>query len=481
VSRLFDLRILFRVALPLLLLPLLGIAPRPHSLARSLEGVREALEAGTPSRAAAELVRVAEFQPWRTELWELAGGYALQGADLQASLAYLQHAAAVDALSPRGYLALGDVHQQAGDLDAALQSWDTAQQSGVQADEIAPRWLAVHRAQGDTQAVIADLQALTNLRPADVQLRYQLGLYLAAYQPEEALAHLAQVADLEPALKPQAEVVLGSIRAASRADDPAYTLLESGRALASLGEWDLAAEAFQGAVDLRPDYAEAWAYLGEARQHLDLDVSASQASPGLAELNKAVQLDPASLVANTYLALYWQRQGETSRALQVLEEITQLYPENPALLSELGNALAQTGNLQAALAAYQGAVRLAPDIPDYWRLLASFSARYEYQIAAAGLPAARRAAALDPGNPANLDVLGQVLLLLQDFTSAERFFQRAVETDPNYAPAHVRLGLVYALRGERDKAYAKWNQVESMAPGSPAADQAQRLMESYFP
>jgi len=465
----------------LLLLPLLGIAPRPHSLARSLEGVREALESGLPSLAAAELVRVAEFQPWRTELWELAGGYALQGADIQAALTYLHHAVALNALSPRGYLVLGDVHQQAGDLEAALQSWDTAHQSGIQSGEIAPRLLAVHRAQGDTQAVIADLQALTNLRPADVEMRYQLGLYLAAHQPEEALAHLAQVADLEPVLKSQAEAVLSSIRAASRADDPAYILLESGRALASLGEWGLAAEAFQGAVDLSPGYAEAWAYLGEARQHLDPDGSASQTSPGLAELNKAVQLDPASFVANTFLALYWQRQGETNRALQVLEEVNQLHPENPALLSELGNALAQTGNLQAALAAYQGAVRLAPDVPDYWRLLAGFSARYEYQIAAVGLPAARRAAALDPSNPANLDVLGQVQLLLQDFTSAERFFQRAVDADPSYAAGHVRLGLVYALRGEMERAFNKWKQVELAAPGSAVADQAQRLIKSYFP
>ncbi len=46
--------------------------------------------------------------------------FALQGADLQAALAYLQHAAALKALSPHGYLALGDVHQQAGDLEAAL-------------------------------------------------------------------------------------------------------------------------------------------------------------------------------------------------------------------------------------------------------------------------------------------------------------------------------------------------------------------------
>jgi tetratricopeptide (TPR) repeat protein len=274
---------------------------------------------------------------------------------------------------------------------------------------------------------------------------------------------------------------MNSIRTAQRADDPAYTLLESGRALASIGEWDLAAQAFQRAVDLRPDSAELWAYLGEARQHLDPGQGESPSNAGLAELNKAIQYDPTSLMGLTYMALYWQRQGETDRALQALEEVTRLYPDNPALQSELGNALAQTGNLQAALVAFQNAVRLAPGIPDYWRLLAAFSARYEYQISPVGLPAARRAVALDPANPASLDEFGQVFLLLRDFTNAERLFRRAVEVDPYYAPAHVRLGLVYALRGEDNRAYDTWTQVQSMAPGSPAADHAQRLIKSYFP
>lgn len=480
-SRPIALRILFRALIPLLLLPVLGIAPRPHSLARSLERARQALEGGSPSRAVADLIRVAEFQPWRMELWELAGGYALHGGDSQAALSYLQHATTLNTLSPHGYLILGDAHQESGDLVSALQSWETAHQWGIRAEEIYPRRLAVHRAQGNAQAVIADLQALTALRPADIEMRYLLGLHLAAHQPEAALAHLAQVADLEPALKTQADAVLRSIRTASRADDPVYTLLESGRALASIGEWALAAEAFQGAVDLRPEYAEAWAYLGEARQHLDLVDGVSQATSGLAELNKAVQLDPTSLVAQTFMALYWQRQGKTDQALQALEAVTRLYPDNPALQSELGNLLAQTGNLQAAQAAYQQAVGLAPDVPDYWRLLAGFSARYEYQISQVGLPAARRAAALDPGNPANLDALGQVLLLLQDFTSAERFFQRAVDLDPQYTMAHVRLGLVYALRGEMEMAYDKWTLVKNIAPGSVAADQAQRLLDNYFP
>jgi hypothetical protein len=37
------------------------------------------------------------------------------------------------------------------------------------------------------------------------------------------------------------------------------------------------------------------------------------------------------------------------------------------------------------------------------------------------------------------------------------------------------------LRGERLEAYNKWTQVLQTAPGAPAADQAKRLLENYFP
>lgn len=481
-----DLQIIIRALIPLIVLPLLGIAPRPHELQRSLQNVQPAVSAGAAGRAAASLTQIVEYQPWRVDLWQVAGAYALLGGDAQAAVTYFEGGKSLNALSAAGYLALGDAYRQQLDGQAALQAWGMALQAGVDPAEIYTRYLAVHRDQGSSQEVTADLQALAVLRPADVQLRYTLGLYLAAQQPQEALPHLAQAADLDPGLKPRADALMSSIRAANRADDPAYTLLEAGRALAALGEWARAAEAFQRAVDQRavdqrPQFAEAWAYLGEARQHLPAQIGAADPETGLAELQKALEIDPDSLAANTLLALYWQRHGRFEEARPVLRRVSGIYPDNPALLAELGNALAQGGEMEAALSAYQAAVELEPRQADYWRLLAGFSAGYEYRLREVGLPAARRAAALDPDDPANLDMLGQVLLLLQDFANAERTFQRAVQADPGYAPGHVHLGLIYILRDERSRAREKWSYVLELAPGTPAADQAQRLMENYFP
>jgi len=88
---------------------------------------------------------------------------------------------------------------------------------------------------------------------------------------------------------------------------------------------------------------------------------------------------------------------------------------------------------------------------------------------------------LDPASPDSLDSLGQVLFLLGDRASGERFFLRALQADPNHAPAHLHLGLAYMLQGERSRAYQEWTLVVALASGTPAAEQAERLVRNYFP
>ncbi len=493
--RLLETPILLRILAPLILLPLLGLAARPHALDARQRQIGRARPFRSYSVLARGLTDVASYQPWRLELLEQAGLYAFQGGDTKTTLHLLERAASAGLLSQTGYLYLGDAYLHSGDTDAAMAAWEKAR-LGVGAEEITRRYLEVHLGVGDIPAVAADLQTLVELRPTDVRLRYQLGLHLAALQPESALPHLAQVADLDPALKPGAERLAGSIRTALLAGDPAYTLLESGRALASIGEWALAAEAFRGSIAAEPNYAEAWAYLGEATQQLAVYGSpeiegqtadsgppsvASLAEYGLAELEKALQLDSNSLPANTLIALYWQRQGRYDLALEYLNRVTALFPDDPTLQAQLGSTLALSSDLEAALKAYRRGVELAPLQAEPWRLLAGFCVLHEYLLKEEGLPAARRAAALDPSDPANLDTLGQALLLLEDFSTSQRFFESALELDSGYAPAQVHLGLVYALQGDTQKAYRAWKSVSASSPGTPAAEQAERLIKNYFP
>jgi Flp pilus assembly protein TadD len=198
------------------------------------------------------------------------------------------------------------------------------------------------------------------------------------------------------------------------------------------------------------------------------------------ELEQALKLNPGSLVANTLMALYWQRRGDDRRALEYQRLAAQAQPENPAVQVELGAALAYAGHYEDALQAYQGAVDLSPNEARYYKQLALFCIRYEYMLDEVGLPAARRAVALAPQDPETLDVMAQALTVQGDVPGARRFIERALEADPEYVPARLHLGLLLALDGDLEAARAEWDWVQASAAGTPEAAQAARLVENYF-
>jgi tetratricopeptide (TPR) repeat protein len=479
VRRFLEPDIILRLLIPLIFIAFLGIVPRPHALAKAFWQTQRLLEAPTAPDNAIEIANgyaeIARRVPWRSELWEKAGLYALQGGDFAAAINYLEEAAARSHLSPAGQIALGDAYLENGEKTTAIQAWETAMRISEPSVEVYTRLLDTHLALKDYPASINDLQALIALQPANAELRYRLGLLLTTQQPEAALAHLVQAAELDPSLSQATQTVVRGVRAARLVDDPAYSKLEAGRALASIGEWELALEAFYQSTQDQPDYTDAWAFLGEARQHVtdpDLDRA-------LSDLEKALELDPTSLTANTFLALYWGRRGDYDQALDYLTNAANIFPENPAIQVELANTYALLGDLDAAYQAHQNAIEMAPRDPTFLRLMAAFSIKHDYDVHQIGLPAARQAVILAPDGPAELDTMAQVLISLSDTGSAERFLQRALDANPDYAPAHLHLGIIYALNGDIKLARQKFELAISLAPGTPTAEQAQRLLDTY--
>jgi tetratricopeptide (TPR) repeat protein len=470
------LRNLLRLALLGVLIALLGLAPRPHHISQELLLARRAMNLGSPRSASNHLEQAAQHMPQRAELWELAGRQAFLAGDAQTAIHDLTQAPQ-ERLSLQGRLDLGDAYLQNGDLDAAIQVWQSAASAGSTSPDLYQRLWTAHLTAGDYPNAIERLRVLVTLQPDQARLRYQLGLLLATQDPEAALSYLVQAAELDPGFQPAVSSLRRTIRSARLAEDRAYTLLAAGRGLASLGEWKLAAEAFHQAVENRQDYAEAWAYLGEARQH----VEPGQNDAGYAELQQALKLDPHSLSALSFLSLYWQRHERYDLALESLQRAIDLDAENPVLYAELGNLTAIQGDLVSALDCYQRAIALAPNDSAFRRHLVNFSLKYEYQLHPVGLPAARQAVILDAGDPANLDAMAQVLIKLDDQVNAARFLQRALQADPEFAPAHLHLGLVFLFQGQEGRAYEQFNQARSLSGGTVTADQAERLLRSYFP
>jgi tetratricopeptide (TPR) repeat protein len=458
---------------PLLLALLLGITHRPAGLDAHFSGARQALGSGDPAGAGSHLAGIAAQLPWRDTLWEMAGRAALAGGDIETAVFHLENAAQGGHITPAGWLALGDAYRAQTDWDAALQNWRRALDAGADPIEVHARFLQAHRTLGDYPAAIGDLQTLAALDPSNAAVRYQLGLFLATREPHAALDHLLQAAALDAALRAAVEALTASLQPAAETDDPAFTLLSAGRTLASLGEWELAAEAFRQAALANPGYAEAWAFLGEAQQQLGRD--------GGSALETALSLDPESLTANLLTGLYFMRQGQPGSALVYFTAAARRDPENPAIQTEIAGAHAALGDINAALEHFQHAIALAPGDPAYLHLLAAYSIYNDIQVEEAGLPAARAAVILNPEDPVALDLIGYSLHLRGDALSALRFLSRALNADPNYAPARLHLGLVYLAQDKVEQAAAQFHLVIRLAPETPWAADAARLLQQYTP
>jgi len=489
----------------MILVALLGISPLPHAVEQAfLAAGRAQAAAGSPIAVAQNLALAANHLPWRTGLWEQAGHYALEGDDPASAVEYFAQAAAAGDLSPQGYLRFGDAYAALGNPYTALQLWSIALDLDVPPADALTRMADAYRQLDDPPSLIETLKTLLSLYsspsppppstssppsstldplspvpypPSSIPgLNFEIGLHLAASDPASAPPYLLQAYELDPSLTEARELAFAIQRALPQ-EDPIFTLMAAGRKLAALEMWELGLRAFKRVVSLQPGYAEAWAYLGEALQHQE-DPSLEVARTAL---EWALTLNPRSLPANIFMALYWSRNGDPDLAYQFLATASEIDPGNHDLLVDLGAAAAVAGDLQAAEEYYLEAIQLSFNDLEVLRHYVEFCISYNLDLVGVALPLARWILASDPADPAALDLMGQVLFRLGDLLNAQRFFLRSLGQDYNHAPAHLHLGLVYRLQGKSDLARDSFTTAISLAPGTPTADLAGRYLGTNPP
>jgi tetratricopeptide (TPR) repeat protein len=469
---------LVKILIPLTAVFLLGALFNAHTSFASLRNALFSNEPAFTTETSSTLLMSIETPTSDGQELERSGSAALSAGNPTEAVTLLVEASGLIHLSDAGWLALGDAYLEMGDTVKALSAWKNLPPSPA----LYPRLAEAYHQLEDFEGLLSTLRELLALHPGDASLYYYSGLVYAALRPDSSQAFLEQAASLDPQYKENSGKLIRTIRSARLQDEPAYTLVASGRALASMNQWILALEAFRRALSIRDDYAEAWAYYGEALQQVNIPKpSGIDQDPAMAALQKAVDLDPGSLAAHIFLSIYWQRQGHYVEAIAILETAAGLEPDNPVIYTEIGNSWAKAGDLIKSQTYYQQAVDMAPEDPFYWRLLAEFSLNNQVQIREIGLPAARKAVILEPKAPENLNLFGQALYFLGDHTNAAKYMKKALEIDPGYAPAYLNLGMNYLAQGETGQARDFLNQAVVFGGESPTAEHARRLLERHFP
>ena len=451
-------------------LVMLSLGPRYLAGWMDLRHAEEAIEESRYAEASLFYASAALRLPASDELWEKAGMAALAAGDTESARSQLERARS---LTPQGRLTLGEVYFALGDAEGALKIWKAMQGEPVILPDLLDHLARFYEQQGDYETAIRYFYELRDLDPSDVEAQYRLGALLAAFSPREATSELGAMVSRYAAPDARLQFLNESLSTAMQVDDPAYQFVSVGRALAVLEEWPLAAEAFRSALADDPDYAEAWAWLGEAYQHTGLD--------GLNQLERAVRLRPDSATCRAFYALYWLRKNRPAVALESLLTAEDLEPGNAAWQVMIGDTYVHLGDLVQALAHYKQAVSVAPDEAGYWHALADFCLRYNVEISQTGLSAASRLLVLEPEDWQSLDTMGQMMLALDRFFEAENYLQRAAESAPEEADVHMHLAWLFLQTGDRTSAYDQLVRVRGLDPGGELGLQAERLLEHYFP
>jgi len=451
-----------------LLAVLIGIPPLVVGLYR----LKQAEADISPNEASRYYESAAALLFWRTDLYEKAA--LLTPGEPERAIELLQKARQKSALSPAGQVNLGDAYLATSQTDLAMLEWDDLFTHKLETASTGARISRVFHSRKDFESEEQLLKKWLELEPGNPEASEKLGILLSSEGKPEAIPLLKYAVDNSE----QAASRLASLISAldSSQDEPAYHLTRCGQALADLDEWSLAEMAFNTAANANPQYAQAWAWLGLARQ--------LNKTPGAqAAIETALRLDPQSAFIHAMQGMIWQQAGNLEQAQLSFEMATKLEPENPAWWQALGTASSQV-DLSTALNAYVQAVNLAPNEATYWYALAAFCVEKNAYIEDYGLSAALRAFALDPHNPFFMDMLGRAQLAAGYSDQAELMFKKALSeigTDKPNVMLHLHLGLLYIQTGREEQAKFEFQQTLENDPQGPYGLQAKKLIERYFP
>jgi TolB-like protein/Tfp pilus assembly protein PilF len=204
---------------------------------------------------------------------------------------------------------------------------------------------------GELRARLAD-EELTASTPVDMQAYdlYLKGRALVSTRRGtnllQAIELLQQVldiaADYAPAMASMAKayVVL-----------PYFSeIIPVGTARAEARRWA------EQALQIEPDNTEALAVMGIVHNEVDLDPEKA-----LEVLERAVQANPGSAVANNFLGDIYTRIGDLERAMIYEAKAAELDPLSPVMLTDLGNVHVLAGELQKVIELANRALELDPD------------------------------------------------------------------------------------------------------------------------
>ncbi len=191
-----------------------------------------------------------------------------------------------------------------------------------------------------------------------------------------------------------------------------------------------AIELFKKALEFDPNYALAYAGLGEsyATRTRRYEFPQAWADSGIAVSKKAISIDPNLPEAYTSLSIAYNQKGWHHKAIEAARKAVEI------------NSNYATGN----------------EMLGYWNL-------YTGKLDEA-LQWLKKSVLLDPSDPFNFYGVGAIYFRLDDHTKAEQWFKKGIELQPDFVYTYVALSLLYLAQGKYNQAVEECRKILSISP-----------------
>ncbi len=437
-----------------------------------LEKKADQLLAERQTEVAEDIYReIEKVEPWRELNWTLLSEQYLSQGKIDKAIQILEPLADNQFLDPDGWSILARAYQRINQNDrvepALLEAYRLSETENEKISTL-QNLVSYHRSKNDFKQALYFQQKITKLPSSSDAAKIDEILLRAVVDPELGLFDNNS---LNSKPKWMIDWQTGFINALSHPQQD-LKWVQIGRTFALAGYWDLAEFSFSRSIELRPNYGEAWGLLAEARQQ--------QGKDGRSQIEKALTLSPDSPGIRLAGALFYRRQKDYNKAIDLMEQNIASQPDEMIWKMELARTFADAGRLEDAVEIYGQAITQKPEDVNILIALTRFCVQYAYRLEDLALPAAQRAIELNPASTQGHDVLGQVYFSLGEEDKADEAFSIAQSLDPDYAPLWLHIGQFALDAGDSIRAREALLKAVDLAADSQEGKLASRLLKQYF-
>ncbi len=277
---------------------------------------------------------------------------------------------------------------------------------------------------------------------------------------DEVVKTLAEMLEIE--LVPEARQSLNS---GNSQVSRAYQFFIEGRGFLSRFEdpesIEMAIDKFEVALEIDPEYARAWAGLGEAYwRKFNMTGDVQWTTPALDHARKALELNDRLSDVYVTLAMIYNGMGRHKDVLDLLENLEQREKPGYEVQIELANAYSGMGRADQAEKEYQKAIELKETYWDGYNQMGFFY--YENGRYDEAADMFKKVTEWTPDNYSAYYRLGAAYFNIEENRKAEEAFKKSLELRPNHRAAS-NLGTLYFHQGRFQESIQMFEQAIEMS------------------